>query len=88
MKLHPGIIKRPLAAILVAIAVIGISAVALRPPNQNQNCVELKSIQTDKVTTSYANNRQNRTWFIELVLPDTVENQAAAENLKAVAATL
>jgi hypothetical protein len=88
MKQNQGIVKRLLTAMLVAVAVINLSALAMRTPNQNQNYVGLKSIQTDKATMFYAYNRRNRTWFIEAVLPGTAESQAATENLKAVAATL
>jgi hypothetical protein len=85
MKQH--LVKR-LAAMLVALAIISLSALALRAPNQNQSFVGLKRIQTDKATTFYANNRQDRCWFVEAVLPKTSDSAAATENLKAVAATL
>ncbi len=88
MKQHHGIVKRLLAAMLVAVAVISLSALATRSPIQNQNCIKLKRIQTDKGAMFYANNKRNRTWFIEAVLPGTADSQAATENLKAVAATL
>jgi len=47
----------------------------------------LKSIQTDKATLFYADQRS---WIhcVEMVLPGTSESQAATENLKSVAAAL
>ncbi len=84
---HP---VRLVAAMLVTVAVIGLSALATHAPIQNQNSLarSLKSIQTDKTTLFYANNGQDRCWFVELVLPGTAESKAATENLKSVAATL
>ena len=71
---------------LVTVAVIGLSAIAMHASTQNQNSLALKSIQTDKATQFYANARPNASWFVELVLPGTAESKAATENLKAVAA--
>jgi hypothetical protein len=48
----------------------------------------LNSIQTDKVTTFYADARPNCAWFVEQVLPGTSESKAATENLRLVAAAL
>jgi hypothetical protein len=76
------------AAMLVTLGVIGLSALAMHGPTQTQNAVTLKSIQTEKTTTFYANHRPNASWFVEAVLPGTNDSNAAAENLKAVAATL
>jgi hypothetical protein len=75
---------------LVTVAVIGLSAIAMHAPTQNQNSLaqSLKSIQTDKATLFYADNRQDRCHFVEQVLPGTSESKAATENLKLVAATL
>ena len=82
--------KKCLAAILVATAVVGVSALSMHAPTQNQNSVarSLKNIQTDKATLFYADNRENRGWCVEMVLPGTSESKAATENLKSVAATL
>jgi Tfp pilus assembly protein PilV len=89
-KLQAQITIRFVAATLVTVAVIGLSALAMRAPTQNQNSLtrSLKSIQTDKATLFYADNRQDRCYYVEMVLPGTSENQAATENLKLVAATL
>ena len=85
-----GIVKRLVAAVLVVVAVVGVSALAMHTPTQKQNSVTLNSLQTNKATLFYAgaNRGQNRAWFVEMVLPGTVESQAASENLKSVAAAL
>lgn len=89
-KLQAQITIRLVAAALVTAAVISLSALAMHASTQNQNSLtrSLKSIQTDKATSFYADNRQDRCYFVEMVLPGTSENQAATENLKLVAATL
>jgi hypothetical protein len=89
-KLQAQINKRLVAAMLVTMAVIGLSAVAMQAPTQNQNSTarSLKSIQTDRATLFYADQKENRSWCVEMVLPGTSESQAATENLKLVAATL
>jgi hypothetical protein len=81
---------RLVAAMLVAVAVIGLSALAMHAPSQDQNSVarSLKSIQTDKATLFYADQRAERCHFVEMVLPGTAESQAATDNLKLVVATL
>jgi hypothetical protein len=81
---------RLVAAMLVTVAVIGLSALAMHAPSQDQNSLarSLKSIQTDKATLFYADQRIDRCRFVEQVLPGTSESQAATENLKLVAATL
>ncbi len=88
-KLQAKINTRLVAAMLVTVAVIGLSALAMHAPTQNQNSLtrSLKSIQTDKATL-YADTRQDRCHFVEMVLPGTSESKAATENLKLVAATL
>jgi len=88
-KLQAQITIRLVAAMLVTVAVIGLSGLAMRAPTQNQNSLtgSLKGIQTDKATR-YAGNREDRCYYVEMVLPGTSENQAATENLKLVAATL
>jgi Tfp pilus assembly protein PilV len=84
------ITERLVAAMLVAVAVVGVSALTIHAPIQNQNSVarSLKSIQTDKTTTFYANSSPNCAWFVEMVLPGTGESKAATENLKSIAAAL
>jgi hypothetical protein len=88
-KLQAQITTRLVAAMLVTVAVIGLSALAMDAPAQNQNSMtrSLKAIRTDEATF-YADNRGDRCYFVEQVLPGTSENQAATENLKLVAATL
>jgi hypothetical protein len=85
-----GITKRLVAGTLVALAVVGLSALVVHPPSQHQNSLarSLKSIQTDKATTFYADMRPGCAWFVEQVLPETSDSKAATENLKLVAAAL
>jgi hypothetical protein len=89
-KLQAKITTRLVAAVLVTVAVIGLSALAMHAPIQNQNSQarSLKNIQTDKATLFYADQRMDRCNFVEMVLPATSESKAATENLKQVAATL
>ena len=89
-KLQAEITKRLVAAMLVTVAVVGLSALAMHAPIQNQASLtrSLKSIQTDKATLFYADNKTNRMYCVEMVLPGTTESKAATENLKLVAATL
>jgi len=89
-KLQGKITVRMVAAMLVTLAVIGLSAFAMHAPTQNQNSLtrSLKSIQTDKATLFYVDQRMDRAQFVEMVLPGTSESKAATENLKLVAATL
>ena len=89
-KLQAQITTRLVAAMLVGLAVIGLSALAMRAPIQNQNSQarSLKNIQTDKATLFYADQRMDRCNFVEMVLPGTSESKAATEHLKLVAATL
>ena len=72
---------------LVTVTVIGLSTLATHAPAQIQNPVTLKSIQTDRAATFYADKRPDCAWFVELVLP-TGESKLMAENLQSVAATL
>ena len=90
MKHQTAIRTRLVAAMLVAVAVIGLSALAVHAPTQNQNSLarSLKSIQTDKATMFYAEMQPRGIFFMERVLPGTSESNAATENLKSVAATL
>jgi hypothetical protein len=87
---QPGITKRLVAAMLVAAAVVGVSALSMHTPTHNQNSLarSLKSIQTDRATLFYADgdNRQDRLHCVEMVLPGTSESKAATENLKLIAA--
>jgi predicted lipoprotein len=85
---QPGITKRLVAAMLVAAAVVGVSALAMHTPSHNAAARSLKSIQTDKATLFYADNRQDRAYCVEMVLPQTSESTAATENLKLIAAAL
>ena len=78
---------RVIAAILVTVAVIGLSALAMHVPTQTQNLVALRNIQTDKTTLFYAGAQPSCAWFVEMVLPIS-DGKAATENLKTVAATL
>jgi phosphoribosylpyrophosphate synthetase len=89
-KLQAQITIRLVAALLVTAAVIGLSTIATHAPTQNQTSMtrSLKSIQTDKATLFYTDNRVNRSYCVEMVLPGTGESKAATENLKLVAATL
>ena len=88
-NLQAKITIRVVAAMLVTVAVIGLSALAMHAPkNQSSLVRSLKSIQTDKATLFYADQRIDRCRFVEQVLPGTSESQAATENLKLVAATL
>jgi hypothetical protein len=89
-ELQAKITTRLVAAMLVTVAVIGLSAIAMHAPTQNQNSAtrSLKSIQTDKSTLFYADQRVDRCHFVEMVLAGTSESKAATENLKLVAATL
>jgi site-specific recombinase len=90
MKNQTQIRTRLIAAMLVTVAVISLSAFAVHAPTQNQNSLarSLKSIQTDKATMFYAGATPSCNWFVEAVLPGTSDSKAATENLKLIAATL
>ncbi len=83
-----GIIKRVVAGMLVAVAVVGVGALTMHTPSQNSAARSLNNIQTDKVTLFYAAAVPRCNWFVEQVLPGTSESKAATENLKSVAAAL
>jgi len=83
-----GINKRLVAGTLVAVAVVGVSALTIHAPSQNSAARSLNSIQTDKTTLFYADRRPSANWFVEQVLPGTSESKDATENLKLVAAAL
>src|SRR6266536_4779960 len=60
---------RLLAAMLITVAVIVLSSLATHAPAQNQSWLTLKNIRTDKASAFYADNRTDRAWFVEAVLP-------------------
>jgi hypothetical protein len=91
MKKHlASITKRLVAAMVVIAAVVGVSALGMHAPTQNQNSLarSLKSIQTDKATSFDAGPKVSQTWFVELTLPGTSESKAATSNLRVIATTL
>lgn len=81
-----GFTIRVVAGMLVAVAVVGVSALTIHTPSQNSAARSLNSIRTDKATLFYADVRPSCNWFMEQVLPGTSESKAATENLKSVAA--
>ena len=84
-----GIAQRLIVAMLVIVAVVGVSALAMHTPPQNQNSLAFRSIQTNKATLFYSDARASHgAWFVEMVLPGTGESKAATENLKSVVAAL
>ena len=83
-----GVSKRLVAGVLVAVAVVGVSAFTIHTPGQNSATRSLNSIQTDKATLFYADRSPSANWFVEQVLPGTSESKDATENLKLVAAAL
>jgi hypothetical protein len=85
--IHAKPAVRIFVATLVTVTVIGLSSLAMRASTQNQNSLapSLKSIQTDKTTSFYAERQPGRTWFVENV---TGESKAATENLKVITAAL
>jgi hypothetical protein len=89
MKQTPtGIGKRFVAGLLVAVAVVAVTAFAIHAPAQKSAARSLNSIQTDKATLFYADRVPDANWFVEQVLPRTSESKEATENLKLVAAAL
>jgi hypothetical protein len=83
-----GVSKRLVAGVLVTVAVVGVSALAIHAPSQSSATRSLNSIQTDKATLFYATMVPSCNWFMEQVLPGTIESKDATENLKLVAAAL
>src|SRR5436190_19593263 len=67
--IHPKSTLRFVAAMLITVAVIVLSSLATHAPAQNQSWLTLKNIRTDKASAFYADNRANRAWFVEMVLP-------------------
>jgi hypothetical protein len=59
---------RLVAAMLVTVATIGLSALALHAPTQTQSPVTLKGIQTDRAATFYVDRSPDCAWFREGVL--------------------
>jgi hypothetical protein len=83
-----GVNKRLVAGMLVAVAVVAMSAFTIHAPSQNSAVRSLNSIQTDKAILFYADRSPSANWFVEQVLPGTSESKDATENLKLVAAAL
>ena len=83
-----GVSKRLVAGVLVAVAVVGVSAFTIHAPGQKSAVRSLNSIQTDKARLFYAIMSPSANWFVEQVLPGTSESKDATENLKLVAAAL
>jgi hypothetical protein len=84
-----GITKRLVAAMLVTIAVVGVSALAIHTPTPNPNALArpLKSIQTDKATQfAFFGPPIYATRCVERVPSMTAESKASTENLKLIAA--
>jgi hypothetical protein len=77
--IHPYTSVRLVVAMLVTVGVIVLSTLATHAPAQNQNWLTLKNIRTDNATSFYADNRENRAWFVEMVLPTGhyADNRAA-----------
>jgi hypothetical protein len=67
--IHRNISVRLIAAMLVTVAVVVLSALAMHAPAQSQSPLTLKSIQTDRATAFYVDNRDHGAWFVEMVLP-------------------
>ena len=67
--IKPSPIVRTFVGTLVTVATIGLSSLAMHAPTQTQSPVTLKSIQTDRALTLYADRRPNCAWFREMVLP-------------------
>jgi hypothetical protein len=87
-KALAAIIKRLVAGMLVAVTILGLSALTIHTPSQNSAARSLNNIHTDKATLFYAAAVPSCNWFMEQVLPGTNESKAATENLKSVAAAL
>ena len=83
-----GINKHLIAGVLLVLAIVGLSALAIHAPDQKSAARSLNNIQTDKVTLLYAAAVPKCNWFVEQVLAGTSESKDATENLKLVAATL
>ena len=55
-----GVSKRLVAGMLVAVAVVGVSAFTIHAPSQKSAARSLNSIQTDKATLFYARQESER----------------------------
>ena len=55
-----GVNKRLVAGVLVAVAVVGVSAFTIHAPSQKSAARSLNSIQTDKATLFYASRAPER----------------------------
>lgn len=67
--IHRNNSVRLIAAMLVTVAVIVLSALATQAPAQNQSSLTLKSIRTDSTTAFYVDGPSHGAWFVEMVLP-------------------
>jgi hypothetical protein len=67
--IHRCLTVRLLTAMLTTVAVIVLSRLAAHAPAESQTSLRLKNIRTDKSIVFYADNRANRAWFVEMVLP-------------------
>ena len=83
-----GVSKRLVAGALVAVAIVGVSVFTIHAPSPKSTARSLNSIRTDKATLFYAYMSPSANWFVEQVLPGTIESKDATENLKVVAAAL
>ena len=81
-----GVGKRLASGVLVAVAVVGVSAFAIHAPDRSSATRSLDSIQTDKATLFYTDRVPYANWFVEQVMAGTSKD--ATENLKLVAAAL
>ncbi len=88
MKKNLAVLKRFVVGVLVAVAIVGVSALTIHTPSRSPVAPLLKSIQTDKTTLFYADHRPNNARFVEQALLETGESKTATENLKSVAASL
>ena len=68
-NIHPHTTVRTLAAALISVAVVILSTLASHAPAQHQSPLTLTAIRTDNTAVFYADNRANRAWFVEAVLP-------------------
>jgi hypothetical protein len=68
-RIHSDITVRLLTAMLVTVAVIVLSVLAVQAPAQNQSSLTLKSIRTDNTAVFYADKGTDCAWFVEMVLP-------------------
>jgi hypothetical protein len=87
-KNQPEITKRLVAAVLVTVAVVAVSALSIHTPTDSRSSLArpLKNIQTEKATVFYADVSTQGCNIVELVLPTTRESRASIENLKLIAA--